>query len=189
MRTVSPAFSASSATHRTSRTVAACDSTPAFFAAASCGFLWREGFLSRQPSTTALYPSRSAVRRSSTRLGPTSSTVTPTMLPLASKIDVMPTLRPIRLSTLILVLEFAPARRLSALRRQRRGPAGSRPRGARVSHLDADVDARRHVELGERVHRLRGRFGDEDQALVRPDLELLAALLVDVGRAQHGEAL
>src|SRR5688572_21392648 len=55
--------------------------------------------------------------------------------------------------------------------------------------LDADVDARRHVQLAERVHRLGGRLRDVDQPLVRPDLELLAALLVDVRRTQHRVAL
>src|SRR5437763_2838190 len=116
-----------------------------------------------------------------TRFGPTSRTVTPSMRPAASNTDVMPTLRPIRLSTL---MAFAP--------KGARGPvreASPRTGLVRRLHLDADVHAGRHVELGQGVHRLRGRLGDEDQALVRPDLELLAALLVDVGRAQHREAL
>src|SRR5262245_30533783 len=54
------------------------------------------------------------------------------------------------------------------------------------SELDLDVDAGRELELHQRVHRLRRRIEDVDQALVRADLELLARLLVDVGAPQHG---
>src|SRR5262249_34319748 len=53
--------------------------------------------------------------------------------------------------------------------------------------LDLDVDARRKVQLHEGVERLLRRLEDVEQALVRADLELLARLLVDVRRAQHGE--
>src|SRR5262249_8204217 len=55
--------------------------------------------------------------------------------------------------------------------------------------LDLDVDARRQIELHERVHGLRRRLEDVEEALVRPDLELLAALLVDVGRAERRPAV
>src|SRR5262245_7383044 len=55
--------------------------------------------------------------------------------------------------------------------------------------LDFDVDARRQIELGQRVHRLRPRVIDVEQALVGAQLELLAALLVDVRTAQHRPAL
>src|SRR5204863_6058972 len=51
--------------------------------------------------------------------------------------------------------------------------------------LDLDVDAGRQVELHQRVHRLRRGLENVDQALVRPQLELLARLLVDVRRSQH----
>src|SRR5690348_17920709 len=54
--------------------------------------------------------------------------------------------------------------------------------------LDLDVDARREVELAERVDRLLRRLEDVEQALVGAYLELLARLLVDVRRAVHGEA-
>src|SRR6266511_4052566 len=50
--------------------------------------------------------------------------------------------------------------------------------------FDFHVDARREVELGQRVHRLRPRVEDVDQPLVRLQLELLTALLVDVRAAQ-----
>src|SRR5262249_35852260 len=59
-----------------------------------------------------------------------------------------------------------------------------RPSG---SELDLDVDARRKIELHQRVHGLRGRIDDVEQPLVGAHLELLAALLVDVRRAVDGE--
>src|SRR6185312_1674424 len=55
--------------------------------------------------------------------------------------------------------------------------------------LDLDVDAGGEVELHQRVHRLRRRIDDIEHALMRADFELLARLLVDMRRAQHGEAL
>src|SRR5689334_24983338 len=45
--------------------------------------------------------------------------------------------------------------------------------------LDLDVDARRKVQLHERVDRLLRWVVDVDEPLVRPDLELLARILVD----------
>src|SRR5215212_5540486 len=54
-----------------------------------------------------------------------------------------------------------------------------------AERLDLDIDARGQVELHERVHGLRRRVEDVHQTLVRADLELLARLLIDVGRAQH----
>src|SRR5215207_6843032 len=55
--------------------------------------------------------------------------------------------------------------------------------------LDLHVDAGGQVELHQRVHRLVGRIDDVHQALVRADLELVAARLVDVRRAQDVETL
>src|SRR5688500_9467248 len=49
--------------------------------------------------------------------------------------------------------------------------------------LDLDVDARREVESHERVDRLRRGVEDVDEALVRAHLEVLAAVLVLVRRA------
>src|SRR5690242_10048663 len=60
---------------------------------------------------------------------------------------------------------------------------------ASVLQLDFDVDARGEVELHQRVHGLRSRINDVQHSLMRPDLELLAALLVHVRRTVHGEAL
>jgi small subunit ribosomal protein S10 len=55
--------------------------------------------------------------------------------------------------------------------------------------LDLDVHARSEVELHQRVNGLRGRIDDVEKTLVGADLELLAALLVDVRRAEDGEFL
>src|SRR5215470_3386451 len=57
------------------------------------------------------------------------------------------------------------------------------------SELDLDVDAGGEVELHQRVHRLRRRIDDIEQALVRAHLELLTALLVDVRRPVDRELL
>ena len=55
--------------------------------------------------------------------------------------------------------------------------------------LDLDIHARRELEAHERVHCLRGRVEDVDQALVRPDLELLPRVLVDVRASFRGATL
>src|SRR6516225_5752784 len=57
------------------------------------------------------------------------------------------------------------------------------------SELDLDVDAGGQIELHQRVHRLRGRIDDVEEALMRAHLELLAALLVDVRRPVDRELL
>src|SRR5580704_4835741 len=62
-------------------------------------------------------------------------------------------------------------------------------RMARSSELDLDVDTGGEVELHQRVHGLRRRVDDVEHPLMRADLELLARLLVEVRRAQHGEFL
>src|SRR5882762_2565205 len=56
-----------------------------------------------------------------------------------------------------------------------------------MSLLDFDfhVDTSRQIELRQGVHRLRARIENVDQPLVRLELELLAALLVDVRAAEH----
>src|SRR5205085_2110138 len=51
--------------------------------------------------------------------------------------------------------------------------------------LDLDVDAGRELELHERVDGLRRRLENVEQPFVRPHLELLTRLLVDVRAAQH----
>src|SRR4051812_36802833 len=55
--------------------------------------------------------------------------------------------------------------------------------------FDFNVDARRQIELGQRIDSGRARVKNVDQPLVRLELELLARLLVDVRRAEHGPAL
>src|SRR5439155_4559654 len=60
------------------------------------------------------------------------------------------------------------------------GGEGSRKDGAEGLELNLDIDAGRQLQPHERVHRLRGRVQDVDQALVRADLERLARVLVDV---------
>src|SRR5467141_3015144 len=55
--------------------------------------------------------------------------------------------------------------------------------------LDLDVDARRKVQLHERVDRLLRRVVDVDEPLVRSDLELLAGVLVDEWTLDDGELL
>src|SRR5438105_1660831 len=55
--------------------------------------------------------------------------------------------------------------------------------------LDLDVDARRKVELHERVDGLLRRVVDVDEPLVGPDLELVARVLVDERAADDGELL
>src|SRR6266550_5419198 len=57
--------------------------------------------------------------------------------------------------------------------------------GSRLLNFDLHVHTSGQIEFCERVHRLRARIEDVDQALVRLELELLAALLVDVRAAQH----
>src|SRR3954470_24091166 len=67
--------------------------------------------------------------------------------------------------------------------------ARSLVRIVRPSELDLDVDTGGEVELHQRVHGLRGRIDDVEQALVGAHLELLAALLVDMRRTVDGELL
>src|SRR5437763_11626566 len=55
--------------------------------------------------------------------------------------------------------------------------------------LDLDVDACRKVQLHQGVDRLLRWIVDVDEALVRPDLELLARVLVDERALDHRELL
>src|SRR6266850_6306005 len=55
--------------------------------------------------------------------------------------------------------------------------------------LDLDVDARRKVQLHQRVDGLLGWVVDVDEPLVRSDLELLARVLVDEGTLDDRELL
>src|SRR5699024_3430351 len=67
------------------------------------------------------------------------------------------------------------------------------PRETRASckllQLDLDVHASGELEAHQGLHRLSGRLQNVDQALVGAALELLAAVLVLVGRTQDGDHL
>src|SRR5437868_8174119 len=54
-----------------------------------------------------------------------------------------------------------------------------------AKRLNLDVHPGREIELHQRVHRLRSRIKNIEQALVRPNLELLARLLVYVGAMKY----
>src|SRR5215469_1865869 len=74
----------------------------------------------------------------------------------------------------------------------RHGTVRTRSRSGCCSRQNADLDvhAGRQAEaLVERLDGLAGRLQDVDQTLVRPDLELLARLPVDVRAAEHRVAL
>ena len=55
--------------------------------------------------------------------------------------------------------------------------------------LDLDVHAGRQVELHQSINRLIGRVDDVHETLMRADLKLIAARLVDVRRTKDVEAL
>src|SRR5688572_18204214 len=59
----------------------------------------------------------------------------------------------------------------------------------RLLDLDLDVNARRQVEPLEGVDGLRRGLEDVEQPLVDPHLEVLAGVLVDVGRPDHAVAV
>ncbi|SBS73414.1 conserved hypothetical protein [uncultured Microbacterium sp.] len=94
-----------------------------------------------------------------TTFGATSMTVTGTSLPFSSQTWVMPSFVPSRpLETLELISAMS------------------------TSELDLDVDVSREVETHQRVDGLGRRVDDVDEALVGAHLEVLAAVLVLVGR-------
>lgn len=57
----------------------------------------------------------------------------------------------------------------------------------KLLHLDFNLYSAGEFELHQSVDSLSGRTVDVDETLVGGNLELLAALLVDEGRAVHGE--
>src|SRR5688500_8590715 len=67
-------------------------------------------------------------------------------------------------------------------------PGGRWPTGG-GSHLDLDIDAGRERQPHQGIDRLGGRVDDVDEALVRPDLELLPAVLVDERASNDGVLL
>src|SRR5687767_12003689 len=64
-----------------------------------------------------------------------------------------------------------------------RWPAGG------SSHLDLDIDSGRERQPHQRIDRLGGRVDDVDEPLVRPDLKLLPAVLVDERASNDGVLL
>src|SRR5215467_853242 len=99
---------------------------------------------------------------------PSRSTVTGTCSPASVKTRVIPTFCAITPERISLVSCLA---------------------GSVRSELDLDIYAGGKIELHQRVHRLRRRIDDIEQPLVRAHLELLTALLVDVGRTIDREFL
>src|SRR5262249_17905497 len=95
------------------------------------------------------------------------STVTGTCSPPSVKTRVIPTF-----------CAITPERICRALKASRVG-----------SKLDLDVDPSGEIELHQRVHRLRRRIDDVEEALMRTHFKLLAALLVDMRRTVDGEFL
>src|SRR3984885_16321073 len=62
-------------------------------------------------------------------------------------------------------------------------------RPLRSLQLDFDVHAGSQIELHQSIDGLRCGLDDVEQTLMRPDFELFAAFLVDMGGTVHGEAL
>src|SRR6185503_15085240 len=119
-----------------------------------------------EPSCRATYPSFSLLRCATTWHCARRSTVTGTCSPASVKRRVIPIFCAITPERIV----------LSSLSRH-------------GSELDLDIDASGEVELHQRVHGLRRRIDDVEEALMGAHLELFAALLVDVRRAVHRELL
>src|SRR5204862_1202491 len=112
--------------------------------------------------------------------GPASTTVTRSRRPSSWKTWVIPTLRPSSAGIRLPCPGWALAK-LAALWQGDPVPS---------NQLDLDIHTGREVvESLERVDRLRRRLEDVDQALVRPDLEVLARVLVLEGTADHAVAV
>src|SRR5437762_4728892 len=141
---------------------------PAFFTWPTIAFGERFAFFASKPSSAR--PSATEM----TGHGPASITVTGTCVPSALKIRVIPNFRPIK----PFIMTLSPCV-------FGRGAACCAPTSRFLLDLNLHVHTGRQIELRQRIHRLRPRVEDVDQALVRLELELLAALLVDVRAAQH----
>src|SRR3954451_5785671 len=122
-----------------------------------------------------------------TTQGPASITVTGTARPRSSKICVIPTFLPRIDFTMSLRSRRSGVR---AFRRSGKVPQRLNawtPERLTSSELDLDIDAARQVQTHQRVDRLRAGVEDIDQTLVRPHLEMLHRLLVDVRAADDAE--
>src|SRR4029079_18626672 len=111
-------------------------------------------------------------------------TLTATIVPSPWNTCVTPTLRP--MSPILMSSNLGRMASAELRLRARAADAGS---SYRSSHLDFDVDARGKRESHQGVDGLRARIQDVDEPLVRSDLELLPAVLVDERRTQDGELL
>src|SRR5687768_1483039 len=111
-------------------------------------------------------------------------TVAPTTDPSGRKCWSMPTLRPMMTAFVI-----AGAAVVSPVSSSGSGVAVSSVISLVLLELDLDVDAGGKVQLHESVDRLLRWIVDVDEALMRPDLELLTRVLVDERAADHGELL
>src|SRR3990167_8705356 len=116
-------------------------------------------FIGENPSWSASYPCVAVVRTPTTGHGPSSTTVTGIMFPLSPKTWVIPTFRPISPSFIAMAVVSL--------------------------ELDLDVHAAGQLQLHQRVHRLRRRVEDVEQAFVSAHLELLPRRLVHVRGAEH----
>src|SRR3979409_1605912 len=108
-------------------------------------------------------------------------TVAPTTDPSGRKCWSMPTLRPMMTAFVIAGAALGPLASVVVV--------SSVTSLSVLLELDLDIDAGRKVELHEGVDRLLRWIVDIDEALVRPDLELLTRVLVDERAADHGELL
>src|SRR5919106_1197834 len=114
-----------------------------------------------------------------TVFGVASMTLTGTTLPSSSKMRIIPSFLPIN---------PAGTGGGSFLMAERPRDAPSRRIRGR-SHLDLDIDAGRQRQPHQRIDRLRRRVDDVDEPLVRPNLELLASVLVNERAANDGVLL
>src|SRR6185312_2812458 len=137
------------------------------------------------PSWSDAWPTLALSVTPSTGLGGASITVTGICCPCSLKIWVMPSFLPM----MPIMLDSERVGRLTwDVERSCQPYASSciqRPTSnVQLFHLDLHVDARRQIQLGQRVHRLGARIEDVDHALVCLELELFARLLVDVRRPE-----
>src|SRR3989304_3719570 len=144
---------------------------PAFWKWPSIGLLKPCAFFAPNPSANPSSPSLCPFFLWTMVQGPASITVTGTTLPWASKIWGIPNFFPMIPVVMICTLLPHPAN----------------PRSFSSAEVCPPFHPGRKVEFHERIDRRGGRLVDVQHALVRPDLELLPALLVDVWRAVHGE--
>src|SRR5487761_800560 len=182
-------FAASSDSSRRNSPRKRMGATPAFLKWPVMALLTRCGLMnSTRPSCTASYPCLSFVRRSTTTQGPACSTVHGIDVPSSANTCVMPSLIPkIPLTAISLFLYVLNSRSLA---KDESAENALLLRGVFAPEgLDFHVNSRREIELHQRVHRIRSRTQNIDQALVRAHLKLLARFFVHVRGAQHGPTI